>query len=154
MKDYSKIDVMGKKCQDDMYKAFNEGYEQGYHDGRTTIKINDSDKLTKMCEESYHAGLDEAWEMADRIFKMSPEQRMKQLGQLCGYSPFENISIQDALKKIGLEADKHTGKGKWLEKCTVWGKNKSIDVFVCNKCEAEVSYPTNFCPNCGADMRD
>jgi hypothetical protein len=39
-------------------------------------------------------------------------------------------------------------KGEWIEKeehGTFW--------VVCNKCNKQHAFSTNFCPNCGADMR-
>lgn len=49
-------------------------------------------------------------------------------------------------------------KGKWLshyEYCAKHGCNPSalIAFWWCDQCEQAVEHPTNFCPNCGADMR-
>lgn len=49
-------------------------------------------------------------------------------------------------------------KGKWLshyEYCAKHGCCPSalIAFWWCAQCEQGVSHPTNFCPNCGADMR-
>lgn len=34
-----------------------------------------------------------------------------------------------------------------------WVHRKTWDRYVCNKCSFEQPLSTNFCPNCGADMR-
>lgn len=56
------------------------------------------------------------------------------------------------------KADYERKKGKWLshyEYCEKHGYIPSglIAYWWCDQCEQAVEHPTNFCPNCGSDMR-
>jgi len=47
-------------------------------------------------------------------------------------------------------------KGKWIAHNNLMyspfdGSNENT--YICNQCEAEAEKATNYCPNCGADMR-
>ena len=49
-------------------------------------------------------------------------------------------------------------QGEWLshyDYCEKHGYNPSVSIafWWCDRCEQAVEHPTNFCPNCGADMR-
>ena len=60
-------------------------------------------------------------------------------------------TFSDKLWKIAYERGKAEGrkKGKWINKKNIYG------VAYCSECDYELhTNDTNFCPNCGADMRD
>lgn len=73
-----------------------------------------------------------------------------------------NAPTIEPFEKIGAICNENCGgyrpKGKWLshyEYCGKHGCNPSalIAFWWCDQCEQAVEQPTNFCPNCGADMR-
>ena len=41
-------------------------------------------------------------------------------------------------------------KGKWEK---IWRTDAECSEYICSKCDCGEDYPTDFCPNCGADMR-
>lgn len=69
-----------------------------------------------------------------------------------------NITEEDVSKAYDkvLNLDRKTetdNKGEWIKHPTF---HEDFDCWVCNKCGEEISgheNKTNFCPNCGADMR-
>lgn len=44
-------------------------------------------------------------------------------------------------------------KGKWRERYTNTTDNEAIGFYSCSECGFRDGWNTNFCPNCGADMR-
>ena len=45
-----------------------------------------------------------------------------------------------------------SSKGDWVKQ-KVTDNDYETTVYICNRCEHEECEPTNFCSNCGADMR-
>ena len=45
-------------------------------------------------------------------------------------------------------------KGAWVEKYTITTDNEAIGHYSCSKCEFRSGWMYNFCPRCGADMRN
>lgn len=78
--------------------------------------------------------------------------------------PLENLTeadIQEVLNKccmtavaneylIALHNKNCKPKGKWIPRLHA----SENDIYVCSCCAKELGYDPNFCPNCGADMRN
>ena len=58
-----------------------------------------------------------------------------------------DISLSLAIKALENEPK----KGKWIERNSV---SPHCVYFQCNMCGTTKKYTHNFCPNCGADMRE
>lgn len=75
------------------------------------------------------------------------EKTRKYGGDHSGYDTRMLYEIQDVLENLP-SAQPERKTGKWVEKLNVYG------VAYCSLCGYELhTNDTNFCPNCGADMR-
>ena len=45
-------------------------------------------------------------------------------------------------------------KGKWIYDSEAYPLGNPYGHYDCNRCGESVPHKTNFCPNCGADMRE
>lgn len=66
-------------------------------------------------------------------------------------------SLQKCIEQLPSAPEPKTGK--WLSHYEYCKKHKllpsgSVAFWWCDQCEQGVEHPTNFCPNCGADMRE
>ena len=63
-------------------------------------------------------------------------------------------SLTQKAKEMSISALKERPKGKWektyLDHVAMGVRPSILYCSVCHQC---IAYPTNFCPNCGADMR-
>lgn len=67
-------------------------------------------------------------------------------------------NIHEWLEELKELRKKQRPHGEWLSHYEYCKKHDCIPsgiiaLWWCNKCEQGVEHPTNFCPNCGADMR-
>ena len=55
-------------------------------------------------------------------------------------------------KELSIEPERKKGKGKraYLDHEAMGERPSILYCSICNQC---IAYPTNYCPNCGADMR-
>ncbi len=71
------------------------------------------------------------------------------------YSSLRDVPLEsaDAIRN-GIPLDAVENKGEWKKTYldhVAMGERPSI--LYCSVCHQCIAYPTNFCPNCGADMR-
>ena len=73
------------------------------------------------------------------------DERIRQIG-------FEEnplvLSIRQTVREIPAADVREVRHGKWL-----WDGYVYDEPYVCNCCSTRMDYESNFCPNCGADMR-
>ncbi len=66
---------------------------------------------------------------------------------------YENsVTIRELLTELPTYSfpDSAENKGEWEK---IWRTDCECSEYVCSKCGCGEDYWTNFCPNCGADMR-
>lgn len=73
-------------------QAYNSGYDMGFHDG----EIAGYDK-TDIWQDGFHKGLEEAWECAKKIYRMSAEKVIAIFGSC---SNWVNFTAEEAIEKI------------------------------------------------------
>ena len=69
----------------------------------------------------------------------------------CDIHPLENLSVSAILtieEQPTVEA-KEVVHGEWIDEF-----GKFLLLYKCSKCSSDYPWATNFCPNCGADMRE
>jgi hypothetical protein len=95
----------------------------------------------------------------DRLWKIAYERGKKEALQVaieefdrCEYTPDGGIDANyaiDFLKR--LPSAQHTGR--WERVFIAELETSELDIFKCSECKKMHWYESNFCPNCGADMR-
>lgn len=60
--------------------------------------------------------------------------------------------IYEAIEKLSIVAP--IPKGHWTEHPHEWGDNWQYSQYECSCCHNWAYYDTDYCPNCGADMRE
>ena len=112
-------------------ELFNDGYEQGYKDGKADRPCIDTEEAEK---KAYNRGLDEAWKAARKIIRMQFEEQNKVFG-LSGYDnvlgtytaseviakikAYEDKKKQDAEIKVGDEIIIHNKADEEIYKAAV-----------------------------------
>ena len=129
----------------DRIKAAHEWYDESPTE---EIKIRAEQAIATFCEVSL---------TAKKMPTIEPERKMdewctdcKEYDQKRHSCPRWNRVIRETLK----DAEPERKKGKWK---TAYLDHESMGnrpkILYCSKCNQCIAYPTNFCPNCGADMR-
>lgn len=84
-------------------ELFNDGYEQGYKDGKADRPCIDTEEAEK---KAYNRGLDEAWKAARKIIRMQFEEQNKVFG-LSGYdNVLGTYTASEVIAKIKAYEDK------------------------------------------------
>jgi len=121
MKDYKEaIEAIMKNTtsmvMDHAIKAYRQGYEnglgkaqtdsyvKGYEDGKADTPFTDTEEAEK---RAYERGLNEAWEAAGKLYKISSDDFSKLFEMK---SPYFDFSIQEVLAKIKEYEDKQKCK--------------------------------------------
>ena len=63
---------------------------------------------------------------------------------------WQELYLPNHFKQILDNVPSVENKGKWEK---IWRTDAEHSEYICSKCECGEDYPTDFCPNCGADMR-
>ena len=58
------------------------------------------------------------------------------------------------LKALPSVTIQETRKGHWIEHPHEWGTNWEYSMYECSECNEYTVGDSDFCPNCGADMRE
>ena len=88
---------------------------------------------------------------------MKPEEAILTLHEIKTDAVYCVTSEEKDALNMAIEALKERPHGEWLSHYEYCKKHDCIPsgliaFWWCNKCEQGVEIPTNFCPNCGADM--
>ena len=67
----------------------------------------------------------------------------------CGYCHQGGDEVEEAFKMVIKALEQEPIKGEWIRVTDKSGKL----VWECTNCKWQQRVTTNFCPNCGADMR-
>lgn len=70
----------------------------------------------------------------------------------CGHYTMRGMRLLDVISAVPVVQSRRK-RGKWVLSYSNY-RIKSDAWYRCDQCENETQYSTNFCPNCGADMRD
>ena len=106
--------------------------------------------------EKFFGGQSEALEMAISALSAEGEYIKKEdaLDKIVEQLPQRAyMKYQKAIDSLPTYSFPEREKGEWIKHPTF---HEDFDCWVCNKCGEEISgheNKTNFCPNCGADMR-
>lgn len=68
-----------------------------------------------------------------------------------------DTALIDLLERAASKEAESVKRGKWMTKNIFMPDHYGgyyINQFVCTNCESEFFKPSNYCPNCGADMRE
>ena len=85
-------------------------------------------------------------------------EKLIQSLQSCGHDGYYNDLYYPIIEEIKRRlsffrsADPERKKGKWIVKEEDWRKQQSWNE--CSECSFPTSYQYNFCPNCGAEMKE
>ena len=83
-----------------------------------------------------------------------PVDLVKDLSDKIGIDQLYTIVLDIYGKGALIDSGKRK-KGKWKRAYLDHeAKDERLSILYCSICNQCVAYPTNFCPNCGADMRD
>ena len=63
---------------------------------------------------------------------------------------FEDEQITSLIEELTTYSFPDREKGEWKK---IWRDDCECSEYVCSKCDCGEDYVTDFCPNCGADMR-
>ena len=100
MKDYKRIKHMRNLNDSLIWERMKRCYDFGYEDGKADTPFTD----TKEAEnKAYNRGLNEAWEAAGKLYKISSDDFSKLFEMK---SPYFDFSIQEVLAKIKEYEDK------------------------------------------------
>ena len=138
MKDFSGIEFASEHNGTDVFRLIELAYEQGRKDGH-------SEQLgTNLAEVG-----------TDCISRQQAIDALNKLSESTYEVNYGVVDCDDAINAIAALPPTEPKKGKWI-KVGRWGR-----VYKCNQCGNFLDFDgvnagrgsTNFCPNCGADMR-
>lgn len=70
---------------------------------------------------------------------------------LNNWQPIMWSNIKRAISAIPAADVREEKRGKWQSKTAAYG---NYEMHICPFCESSYLFKHNFCPNCGADMRE
>ena len=161
---------------------YNCGYQQGYEDGKKAVEeqaekltfddINDAFDMGIRSSYSYQRGLEDAWECAKKIVLseynggMPRKQYDEIFDERQGALVLKNLTAQEAMQKIKEHEERHDFEkevseivnkaeerqtGEWIY--TGMKDEWYAREYECSLCGGTMLGESDFCPNCGADMR-
>ena len=136
MKDKQIKEVMGS-IENRIRHIYNCGYQQGYEDGRK-CKVDD---LWKCYKYGVHEG---RWIIKKPNWSQIPKCRD------CKYLESTLMPCNNCKDNSEFEPAEERQTGEWI------GVNPMVDTLMCSECGENIisaDFKSNFCPNCGADMR-
>ena len=100
MKDYKHIEHMRNLNDSLIWERMKRCYDYGYEDGKADTPFTATEEAEK---KAYNRGLNEAWEAAGKLYKISSDDFLKLFEMK---SPYFDFSIQEVLAKIKEYEDK------------------------------------------------
>jgi hypothetical protein len=100
MKDYKRIEHMRNLNDSLIWERMKRCYDFGYDDGKADTPFTDTEEAEN---KAYTRGLNEAWEAAGKLYKISSDDFSKLFEMK---SPYFDFSIQEVLAKIKKYEDK------------------------------------------------
>ena len=133
--------LVGKRCPDD---------------GTLTCRLIENEVINKLPTIHPEHGTNLAEVGTDCISRQAAIDALNKLSESTYEVDYGVVDCDDAINAIAALPPTEPKKGKWI-KTARWGR-----VYYCNQCRNYLDFDgvnagrgsTNFCPNCGADMRE
>ncbi len=101
-------------------------------------RLIDANALSQVIRESY--------ERMDGLIPDAPRRHMAKAALLSTIDLIAETPTVDAVEVV---------HGRWIEDSIEFKGERPLRMYQCTECDGIVyHYKTNYCPNCGADMRE
>ena len=115
---------------------------------RAAIDDIQRDRDASVMPKMWHEGVDYAIDHLLDLPSAQPEATYEQVMEYCKKRCMSLVANEFLAYMFSPSAQPERKKGEWIQKPNIYG------VAYCSECDYELHTDnTNYCPNCGADMR-